>query len=731
MKYTKTQEDLIEKTNSAIAELVYPKMELQKAYNYYNGKMDAEQYRYLEENYGIGQPTKVEFIPLVKKHIDALIGEYLGTPILPKVSCKDTQTISAIDREKEIKITKEVYKFLKGKLKNQLLNFIDGKDVTDKNIEYQLNKLVEDINNNFVSEYEVAAQNVIEYIMQSRTTDMHNKLRELFLDILISGWCFYKVHKSSNGNNIQIEVISPLNAFIDKNNESPYVKDSRRAVVRHWLTKSEILNRYGRELSQEDLDKIKDEWKDYSDEYSSYYIRNMANHCVPNTLGTHAGEEVVPGYPTSDRYSRYQNLIPVYETEWIETDKNFVMNRFSTIRIGDDIYILTGKDEDIVRSKDNPDVCSLKLNGVYFQNRSNEPYSLMIACESLQDKYNLLMYFRDNLIANSGTIGDYVDMSLLPTWLGQGPTERLQKYLAYKKTGTALIDSAQEGRMASGQAPINTMFNGFDDTVKAPAIQAIQYAIDSVEATCSSITGVFRERLNGIEQRDAVSNIKQGVTNSFIVTKQYYHQMDMIVKEMLYDLLNTAKVVYKNGLTGTIILGDKLQKLFTALPEHFTISDYDIHIIASTDVMKDMEQIKAIVPELVKAGALPPDMIIEALGTKSLSDLKLKVNRALEKQKAENNQIQQLSQQAEQLQQQLKEAQQELQKAQQQVQQLDAQKLQIEQQRLQMENKLNWYKAQTERTWKERDMDNDEKRVEVELLQLHDGNPYNDKIRQS
>jgi hypothetical protein len=35
-------------------------------------------------------------------------------------------------------------------------------------------------------------------------------------------------------------------------------------------------------------------------------------------------------------------------------------------------------------------------------------------------------------------------------------------------------------------------------------------AIESVEATASSITGVFRERLNGIEQRDAVSNIKMG-----------------------------------------------------------------------------------------------------------------------------------------------------------------------------------------------------------------------------
>ena len=78
---------LIEKIDKAVNELVFNKWKLQKAYNYYNGKRDAEQFRYLEENFGIGNPTSIEFTPLIKKHVDALIGEYLDIPILPKVSC--------------------------------------------------------------------------------------------------------------------------------------------------------------------------------------------------------------------------------------------------------------------------------------------------------------------------------------------------------------------------------------------------------------------------------------------------------------------------------------------------------------------------------------------------------------------------------------------------------------------------------------------------------------------
>ena len=37
-----TNEELIDKTDKAISELVYPKHELQKAYNYYNGIRDAD-----------------------------------------------------------------------------------------------------------------------------------------------------------------------------------------------------------------------------------------------------------------------------------------------------------------------------------------------------------------------------------------------------------------------------------------------------------------------------------------------------------------------------------------------------------------------------------------------------------------------------------------------------------------------------------------------------------------
>ena len=376
-----TDKELIDKTNETISELVYDKVRLQKAYNYYNGKRDKEQFRYLEENFGIGSPTSVEFTPLLKKHVDALVGEFLGTPIIPKISCKDESTISNMNREKQLEITTQIIGFLKQHLNNSLLKFINKQDVTDLAIKQQIDKIVDNIDQTFISQYEIAAQNILQYIMQSRETDFITKLRQLFIDLLVTGYCFFRVKPSFSGTNIDIEVLNPLNTFVDRNPETPYVRNSYRVVVRQWLTKSQIIAKYGKELSKQDLKDLKDNWTD-SDQ--SYYGRSYTDEItIDEDQEDSDEEEMIPGYPENDTHKF--NLIPVYDVEWLDTDKDFVMQRYNTIRIGEEYYILRGIDKNVIRSQDNPNFCGLSVNGVYFLNRSRQPYSLILKCAHLQD----------------------------------------------------------------------------------------------------------------------------------------------------------------------------------------------------------------------------------------------------------------------------------------------------------------------------------------------------------
>lgn len=228
------KENEIKKINQCISELVYNKVSLRKAYNYYHGVRDPEQFKHLEENYGVGTATSVSFTPLMKKHVDALVGEYLELEPDMAVMCKDDETISKIQRDKQLKIDEELFKFIRKYLNNALINILLGSQspINDPFVEKELERIKTDVENSFESVYEIAAQNILEYIKYNRELDVRNKLRELLVDLLVGGCCYYRVKPSPNKDCLCLDVLNPLDTFIERNPNSFFLNKSRRAVIR-------------------------------------------------------------------------------------------------------------------------------------------------------------------------------------------------------------------------------------------------------------------------------------------------------------------------------------------------------------------------------------------------------------------------------------------------------------------------------------------------------------------
>ena len=725
-KTKRSKNELIEKADIAISELVYDKVHLMKAYNYYAGIRDRMQFRHLEENYGIGSPASVTFTPLIRKHIDALVGEFLTLPIQPKISCKDSKTMSDIFREKQLAISKGIMDVIKPKLQNLIYSVIKGNGenkIDDAQFAKELKDVEDWVDNNFISNYEMAAQNVVDYCLQARHLDFKNKLKQLLLDLFIAGETYYIVEPTSANTNINLKILNPLNTFPDINVNSPYIKDSYRIVYREYLSKAEILVKYGSELSSEDIESLEGGKLDYSrDNVMLMNAMNTRIGCF-DTDGLEAGIDVAP-IPYSQT-SRRVDLYVVYETYWIDykfENKQRIETVHHVTRIGSDLHIVWDE-VNTQRSIDNPNECSLPINGLHYMSRTGSPYSLVLATADLQDKYDIMQFYKNSIIANSGTAGDWVDLAFIPTFLGQETESRLAKWLAYKKSGIALLDSSQEGQQ------MNTTFSGYDDTVKLQAIQAVDLVIQDIENTATSITGVFRERLGGIQARDAVSNVEMGMQQSYIITKQYYQAMDLLVREMLLDCLNTAKIVFKNGLSGTLILGQNQKQIFTALPEYFTMSDQDIHIADSQEIIKERETIKQLTIELTKGGMADPDILIAVSTSTSLTEMKLAVAKSIKNKKEENNQLQQLSQQSQQAQQQLKELQAAFEKAQAKIESLNEAKLQIDREKIQKNYETDMFKIKTTKEFNEEKIVQEKRRIDLEALQLIDTNPNNDEIK--
>ena len=732
----KVDDNLIDKTNSAINELVYDKIHLVKAYNYYSGIRDKSQFRMFEENYGLGNPTSVTFTPLIRKHIDALIGEFLTLPIKPKVSCKDTKTLNNIFRDKQLAISQAVAKVVKSKLENLIYSLLKGdgqNKINDAQFELELKNVQEQVEDNFISNYEMAAQNIIQYILQDRTIDFKNKLKQLISDLFISGEMYYRVVPSPGGNGFDIKVCNPLHTFPDKNLNSPYINDSYRVVYREYLSLPEIMVRYGESLSKEQIDHLESSEAIYTQTSSNVMLVNAGNarfgalDTLDNSLNI--------GFGFSPEYSHLTPshrvaLYPVYEVEWIDykTERGKrVAYRYSTTRIGSETFILRGEDEKFtVRSITSPQECKLSFNGLQYMSRTGQPYSLILATADLQDRYDLLHFFKNNIIAQSGTVGDWLDVAHLPAFLGDEIPDRIQKWLAYKKSaGVAMLDSSQEG----AQQMVNTTFAGYDDTVRLQAIQAIDLAIQDIENIAMSITGVFRERIGGIQQRDAVANVEVGMQQSYIVTKQYFHTMDLLIREILLDSLNMCKIVFKKGITGILILGSHQKQLFTALPEHYAVSDFDIHIADSAEVLKEKDHIQALTMELVKGNLVDPELLIHMTTSESLTDLKQNTLRSIRKKKEENNMLMQMQQQLQQQQQAMKEMQDALQKSQKQLEQFNQQQLQLQQDKINKQYEVDKAKVDMQKSLGERKLEYDKKRVELEAFQLIDTDKRNDEVR--
>lgn len=723
---------LMDWTDYIIGSLVREKLELYKAYNYYNGVRDHYQYENLEKNYGVGNPTSVGFTPLTRKHIDAIVGEYLTTKPKPRISCKDKRTLTNIFRDKQLQVIKSQKEYISKFLENAVYKAIMGQGdnqqdqkLVDDQIEKELKEIQDSVQRNFISEYEIAAQDICEYVLQNRQIDFTNKLEQLLLDLLISGQAYYKVVPTHEGTNFRIELCDPLNTWVDKDPKNKYMKNAYKAVVRKWMTPEEIEIKYGDFLTQKDLKQIK-EWKNFYNEETNFaLVTGQTSRCGAQGDGILAGVGVYPFENEKREFRRY-DLIPVYDVEWIDSKKEgdkLIGYTYQVTRIGNDIYILEGNNIPMPRDIDAPNEPRLSINGLWYTNGHGSPYSLMLATADLQDKYDLNLYLKDNAIALAGTRGAIIDVAAIPEFIGDTPEERIIKFQAYRKVGTSLIDSAQEGLQN-----LNTIYNGYDDTIQPGTIQAYQLSIQMIEDTVSSITGVFRERLGGIEQRDAVQNVEIGMQQSYIITKRYYQAMDTLVKEMLSDCIDMAKIVYKEGLTGQLILGDK-REIINILPEYYTFTSYDINLADTTEIMKEQELIKQLALQLVGSNQFDPEILMIVSTSKSLTEMKELSMKCIKEKKLENDQIQQLTQQLQQAQEQQKQMQKQLEESTRKIAQLNEKKLNLEQQNNQMDQEIEYAKIRSNEDLKNRELDIIEQRNKLEAAQLMDDNPNNDAIK--
>lgn len=728
---------LIGNINYSISNLVTSKPDMRTAADYYHGVINKAEFKHLEDNYGLGHSCDIEFIPLVRKHIEALKGQLLSNPMKFGITCKDEKTLKSMEEAKRLDFLDTFLARIMDKMKSasswagEVAKSGVIKDMPDMVTEESIKQFKDKFSTDWQSEFEISAQLVLDATLNNVNSDFKTKMAQMFENLLVYGSCYYKVELEAMGEDPVIKVINPLDIFYNKNTNDTYINQCTRVVHRFFRTPEELINMFP-ELTDEEITYLM-EYKSTA-QLGNQYIDSRVY--LEDILGLNASnntnEALRYSYNTVSviecfhvewlannlvEYDDYDSMVES-EGEWVpEKKKRYRLDRYSGYRLGNRVFVKMGKDE-VIRSQRAPYKCKLSYNGVSHTDMNGKPYSLILKTKALQDKYNIYYFHRDNLVANAGVKGMFVDLSMIPTHMGDTPEDRLLSFMAVSKQGFAPINTAQDGA-----SQVNTVFQTYDNSLDLQAIEGYNLLLSIIEDTVSSITGVPRQMLADIEQREAVGNVQTSMRQAMVMNKGLFNLMDSMMRQSLTDMVDLSKVSFKEGRYGATLLGDYRSKIFSIEPRHFCFSDHDIHVIDSSIISQERAKIDQLTMELVKAQQITASIAFDVLTSNSLSEADTKAKKGLRDSEKSMQQLQQASQKIKELEGQIA--------------QLTAQATKVDDNMLKLnEAKIKEIDAKIKDSAKARELEEKgldlEKRIadsqiKIEALQIYDSNKQNDE----
>ena len=738
------KEYLMANADHWIAVLVHPKTHIKTFRNYYNGVRDSSEFEYLTSNYGIGTPSALNFTNLIKPRVDALVSQLESDSYSYTVSATDSKTVDMIQQEKQAKKIQEADAVLKNftERMKSAVNNEEGQLPTMTELQDSINNVQKKYSTNFISDFEIAVQRVCDYFERSNTMMLRHKLALLVHDLIVTGECYYRVYYEREGQDPIFEVIKPENFFHNKSTNSPFIDTTDAVVHREYLTHKEVAQKYAKYMTPEEMKKL------FGERYMSKTARTL-NSGLDLKL-YYSDEDPV----LSQRHQSAAYTVEVCHIEWLATNEVEIdekeqdyltiltdgfnykakkkvrrTDRYECTRIGGTVYVNCGKSDNIPRSQDNPYHCSFSYGGVLNSDRNGKPYSIVGALKDIQDLYDLTMFYRDNLIANSGVPGDRINVAGIPKVLGKDFMSRLFKFIALKKNGLELIDPTEQG------AALFQHYGSFDNSVNGNSVVAINALLQQIEMQAHMIAGTTPQMLGFIEERDAVSNVTTGIKQALRTNSSLFELFRANQERLMSDLIRTAQITYKHGRKISYVIGDEAF-VFDIIPKKFSYSDYAISVSYASKDERKLNDLRVLAKELASAGQVDPDVLTRAVLSNSITEVNRIITDNWRKKQAENDQLSKAAQTIEQYEKQIKELTSELNNIKQQLEAAkttnDQVKLYDAQQRAKEAQKkleLETQKLKDTKEYNEKQIELKEKLVQLEREQLYMGTGAQKEIK--
>jgi len=647
--------------------LNYDRDNITSARNYYSSVRDEYDFQYLEDIYGMQNPIDLGFTNIIKPRVDALVGLSLLSEPTFQTHYTDKETIAKVKEEKIGAMVNDIFADINNGIQIAQKASADGKDPAKQkggigaDTKEFLDNTAKKYGEEFMSSYQIAADHIIRLIETDAEIDLSNVKKEVAKDYFITGEGYTREIYKGEGKDPKIEVILPDYFYSNRPRLDKDLKRTSVVVYRERISPHEVLKKLGDKITKEDAERLFSYYGALSGEELSLNGGSPdAELNAPvddmHQLDTFYLKTGWINGPLNGPGGYKGPLVDLYHVEWLASTRipngkgGYVYreDRYEAYRVGYDIYIGGRRCDEAPRTKDEPWKTNLSYKGAINASRTGVIHSMVHSMRELQDLYDIIMFFRNNAIANSGVSGSRVNTAAIPKALGKKFMDRLTKWITIRKQGIELIDPTEEG------AQLFQHYGDFDASVDGNTIQSINAVLESLTVQADIVSGVPRQMLGIIEERDAVENVRVGLNQVSILSLEMFREVDRILNRAVQGTLDNFKYSYRNKALQGVYKNGVAMMPFILQPDEFSTTDYKVTVISAGIENAKLMKIQALAKEFVSAGAIDPDVLIKIINNKSIVEIEYLLAKATAKKKEEMQSMGQLEQQLEESQKQVK-----------------------------------------------------------------------------
>ena len=539
---------------------------MQVNYNLFNNKLNLKDFEYVCKPLGSKSgelPATMVNRDISSTKIKALLGMEMKRPFSWKVLATNPEATTRKEEEYFSRIKNFVISETLGPLKKEIeLRVAEenkGKELTEQEKQQVAEKVADMLQSQTperIKKYmerehqdpaEVMCHQLLEYLSQK--TDIKSKFQLAFKHLSLSAKEI--IYVGILNGEPAVWNVNSMKVHTNRSTLSPYIEDGESMSVRYKMTPSEIVQHFGDELTNTQIDQV----------YASYISDNTEGDLF-DTAERNEDED--------GEYRDYAN-VPVVHTLWkalrkiafltfmkngkeqlMMVDETYKLNpangdvkieyewlpeSYQTWKIDSDIYVNMGAIPGQFKDMQNIKACKFPYIGVYIDDMNSTPTAPMDRLKGYQYYYNIVMYRLELLMASDKGKKVMMNINAIPDSAGID-IEKWQYF--FESSPFMWFDPNAEG---VGYADVNTMAKTIDLSLASDIGKYIEFA-EYLKRQAGSSLGVTEAVEGQANPGDSVGNNQQNLIQTSNILEPYFDIHNSFKKNVLTALIETAKIAY-------------------------------------------------------------------------------------------------------------------------------------------------------------------------------------------